>query len=160
MARTKIFLGFCLCTPVQEQPRPFKPAAPRSNCSVLRCFPRDLASKALWSLGNLLVRGSNGHAFDLASHLCGRSAPAPGVRAPAARCARRFLSARPAAPPCAWARRRQPRYRCLGCSSLLSARHCPSRPRVPCSAFSCGRPLAAPNAGRRPPGGDRLAPGR
>lgn len=73
---------------------------------MLRGFRQDLASKALWSLGSLLVRGSKEHAFDLDCH-SGTSAPAPGVSAPASRCARRFLSALPAAPPCVWAPRRQ-----------------------------------------------------
>lgn len=159
MARTKLFLGFCLCTPVQEQPWPFKPTAPRSNCSVFRCFRQNLASKALGNLGNFLVRGSKGHAIDFACHLSGTSAPAPGVpgsrrrlRAPLPERATGGPAQRLPPPP-----RRQPRYRCLGCSSL---RPPSEQAHVPYPAFCCGRPLASPNAGCRPPGGDLLAPGR
>lgn len=130
---------------------------------MLRGFRQDLASKALWSLGSLLVRGSKEHAFDLDCH-SGTSAPAPGVPAPAARCARRFLSARPAAPPCAWAPRRQPRYRCLGCSSPPSARCRPEQASRPLSRLllrppSCRAKCRPSPSRRRSVGSWKVTPG-
>lgn len=64
---------------------------------------------------------------------------AQGPRA-AARCARRFLSARPADPPCCWAPGDSRGTGASGATRLPSAcRRRRSRPRVPCPAFRCGR---------------------